>query len=366
MLPSELYQIDVQTKKIVANTHQMDILSIFDDLCTQLNSENNSPNFLTTCLKKILPPKKIKGLYVWGNVGVGKTYLMDLFYRSLEVPKIRIHFHAFMQRVHQELKQLQGQKNPLVQLAKKISQEAKVLCFDEFHVKDIADAMLLGGLLKALFKAGICFIASSNVAPDDLYKEGLQRERFLPVIELIKEKTRVYYLYSKQDYRLRHVQEAGVYYAPADEKAVLHLELCFQLFSKDEPVSTDPLIVLGRPITVIKHADRTLWINFINLCSVPRSQNDYLELVKEYRTWLISNIPVIQTHQYDLITNFIHLIDVLYDAKVRVVISADTPIEQLYPSGRFIAEFQRTKSRLIEMQSEDYFSPGSIPKAEDI
>jgi cell division protein ZapE len=359
MLPSQLYQQHIAAGKIIENPLQRQVLTLLDSIAIALSSTTHPKNCLQQLMNKIHPPTPVKGLYLWGNVGIGKTYLMDLFYTCIETKKLRIHFHAFMQRIHQELREVQGQKNPLRLIAKKIAKETAVLCFDEFSVDNIADAMLLGELFGSLLEANICLITSSNIAPDDLYKNGLQRERFLPAIALIKKHTHVFYLHSSQDYRLRHILQAGVYYTPADKTANFHLENCFVHYSKNEPIFSTPIEILGRKIQTIKYADQTIWFDFIALCGIPRSQNDYLELIKHYRTWLISDIPTISERQDFLITNFIHLIDILYDARVRLVVSAAASVTNLYTKGRFVTEFQRAKSRLIEMQSADYFSPGS-------
>lgn len=309
-------------------------------------------------LKKIglSKPKAIKGIYLWGHVGTGKTFLIDMFFNCLPLDnKQRIHFHAFMQRMHQELKLLQGHKNPLQVLAKKIAGETCILCFDEFFVSDIADAMLLGGLFTALFQQGVCLVTNSNCAPDELYKDGMLRERFLPAIEAIKANTEVIHIQTSNDYRLRHLLEAGVYYTPLDARAESEMEHSFKHYSNGKIASNEPIIILDRSIDIIKATNDTIWFTFMNICGIPRSQNDYLELAAIYKTVLVSDIPIIGEREEDLITTFIKLVDVFYDEKIRLVLSAATDVEQLYPKGPMEFEFKRTASRLIEMQSKDYF-----------
>ncbi len=304
----------------------------------------------------LIKTKPVKGIYLWGHVGTGKSYMIDLFFECLPLKnKLRIHFHAFMKRVHMELKELQGHKDPLQVLAKKIAGETCLLCFDEFFVNDIADAMLLGGLFTALFQNGVCLVTNSNCAPDELYKDGMLRERFLPAIEAIKANTEVIHIQTDHDYRLRHLLEAGVYYTPLGAEASAEMEHSFKHYSQNKAFNSDPINVLDRDIEIVKATDKTIWFTFLNICGKPRSQNDYLELAGLYHTVLVSDIPVIGERQEDLITTFIKLVDVFYDEKVRLVISAATNAESIYPEGPLAFEYRRTASRLIEMQSKAYF-----------
>lgn len=302
-------------------------------------------------------PRLIKGLYLWGSVGIGKTFLMDCFFQSLPFQnKMRMHFYQFMQSIQSALTKEQGSKNPLQKIAKAIAKQTRVLCFDELFVSDIADAMVLGKLLKELFKQGVCFVATSNTEPNELYKNGLQREQFIPAINLINAQTEVIHITTKVDYRLRHLKEAGVFYTPLDDIAHQNMEKTFTVLTQGEKIESSPIIIYGRPINVYKRSKKVVWFKFNDICSVPRSQKDYLELAKQYETIFISDIPIIGSNDRDKICLFIGLVDVFYDARIRLVISAAEPVEKLYDRGHMISEYTRTHSRLTEMQSTDYFA----------
>jgi cell division protein ZapE len=353
MTPLDQYRKKCQQGLILEDPEQLIILSHLDAISDALIREYQSRQHV---LKKWRQPKSIKGLYVWGGVGIGKTFMMDCFYESLPFQtKKRLHFHHFMQWIHHELKLHQGQKDPLTIIAKKLAKQTLVLCFDEFFVKDIADAMLLARLLAALFTHGVSLVATSNTQPDKLYWRGLQRESFLPAIELIKTHTQVIHLTTSVDYRLRHLKDAGVFYTPNDEKAHAALEKTFTIMTNGHVISKDPIEVHERFIPIKKQSNDVIWFDFEVLCSVPRSQQDYIEIAKRYRTVFISDIPIIPPQARDKISLLIHLIDVFYDAHVRLVFSAAEQVSQLYPHGYLQADFKRAQSRLIEMQSEHYF-----------
>lgn len=355
--PLEHYQQKIDDGVIEKNDEQQAVVqileTIYNDLLIRQEQRDSQVGKLR---RKVKPRPPIQGLYLWGTVGVGKTFLLDALYDCLPVKKIRLHFYAFMRQIHQALKEIQGQKNPLQHIGEKISDKFLVICFDEFFVSNIADAMILGELFKALFKGGVCLVATSNITPDELYKNGLQRERFLPAIDVIKKNVRVINLKTKADYRLRHIQKAGVYYTPLDQTAEKNLAYSFDQLAQCPNVSTEAIEILGRRIDIVKQAADTIWFDFYKICGRPRSQNDYLELVKQYRTFLISNVPAFNKVSDDLIVSFIQLIDVLYDKQRRIVISAEKPVDQLYPENNVFPEFKRTQSRLIEMQSADYFN----------
>ncbi len=353
MKPLQALQKKIDQGEITEDPRQVEIMQQLQHVYDQLIKHQNPSLLCKIGLKK---PQPIKGIYLWGHVGTGKSFLIDLFFACLPFEnKLRIHFHAFMQRIHQELKTLQGHKDPLQVLAKKIAGETSILCFDEFFVTDIADAMLLAGLLEALFANGVCLVTNSNCAPDELYKNGMLRERFIPAIEVIKQNTTVINIQTQHDYRLRHLLEAGVYYTPLGAKAQDEMQQSFKHFSKDKTPSDEPIIILDRPIDVIQRSNDAIWFDFPAICGKPRSQNDYLELAKIFSTVLVSNVPVIGERQEDLITTFIKLVDVFYDERKRLVISAAADCESLYPTGPMAFEYKRTASRLIEMQSKDYF-----------
>jgi cell division protein ZapE len=216
--------------------------------------------------------------------------------------------------------------------------------------------MILSGLLKALFAQGVCFVATSNIAPDELYQYGLQRLQFLPAIALIKESTEVIHIQSSVDYRLRHLQEAGIFYTPLDKAAEQNMKKTFDLLAKGQPCSEEPVIIHERPIQIKKQAGELIWFDFKEICTVPRSQNDYLVIAESYRTVFISDIPIILPHEKDTICLFVCLVDVLYDARVKLVISAAEPVAEIYSKGFMVLEYTRTHSRLLEMQSQDYFT----------
>lgn len=306
----------------------------------------------------------VKGLYFWGGVGRGKTYLMDNFYESLPFErKMRVHFHRFMRRVHAELKLLEGRKDPLKQIAEIISREAGVICFDEFFVSDITDAMILGTLMEELFKRGVTLVATSNIAPDGLYKDGLQRARFLPAIALIKQHTRVVNVDGGTDYRLRALEQVALYHFPLGEKAEFSLKECFDSLvpCSGEVESGVAIEIEGRLIPSRHLAEDVIWFEFVDLCDGPRSQNDYIELAREYHSVLVSNVPGMGRDNDDQARRFINMVDEFYDRNVKLAISAAFPLKDLYGEGKLGFEFQRTVSRLLEMQSREYLAKPHRP-----
>lgn len=351
--PLELYQEKCQQGFITQDKEQLTALQHFERIFIELIKENNRRQQIISFLKR---KKLVKGLYLWGSVGIGKTFLMDCFYQALPFPnKIRMHFHQFMQWMHQELILHQGKKNPLEYVAEDLAAKAIVLCFDELFVSDITDAMLLGRLFKALSTRGVCLVATSNVLPDELYKNGLQREQFLPAIALLKENTEVFHLPTHEDYRLRHLREAGVFYTPLSKETTEKMEANFSILTNNLPFSSDPITIHDRLIPVKKRCGDVIWFEFNDICHVPRSQQDFLALAEQFRTIFISNIPVFSAQDKDTICLFISLVDVFYDARVRLVISAAESVADLYSQGYMVMEYTRTHSRLLEMQSEDYF-----------
>jgi len=310
------------------------------------------------------PAVPVKGLYLWGGVGRGKTYLMDSFYETLPFErKLRTHFHRFMRRVHRDLKALDGHKNPLDQVAGQIATEARVLCFDEFFVSDIADAMILGTLMRALFERGVTLVATSNIPPDQLYRDGLQRQRFLPAIEQIKAHVEVMELDAGHDFRLRALEQAELYHSPLDEAADTSLMASFQSLVPAEGEICGPcdLEVEGRTLRCRFLGEDVVWFDFQVLCGGPRSQNDYIELAREYHAVLLSGVPPLGRERDDEARRFINLVDEFYDRRVKLVISAAKPLTELYAGGHLAFEFERTTSRLLEMQSHDYLAQGHKP-----
>ncbi len=302
-------------------------------------------------------PEPIRGLYLWGGVGRGKTYLVDTFHDCLPFErKLRIHFHRFMQRVHAELTALEGETNPLEHIADRLALEARVLCFDEFFVSDITDAMILGGLMEALFERGVTLVATSNIVPDELYKDGLQRQRFLPAIEQVKRHTEVVNVDAGVDYRLRALQKAELYHYPLDATANASLLRSFESLAPEAGMQWERLEINGRFLSSRWVADDVVWFEFTELCDGPRSQNDYIEIARIYHAVLVGNVPKMGQASDDQARRFINLVDEFYDRNVKLILSAEVPILELYSGGRLEFEFQRTQSRLQEMQSEEYLA----------
>lgn len=304
----------------------------------------------------------IRGVYLWGNVGRGKTFLMDLFYHCLPFDdKMRRHFHRFMATVHDNLKQLRDRENPLDVVADRLADRARIICFDEFAVTDIADAMILANLFSALFERGVSLAATSNIQPTDLYKDGLQRQRFLQAIELIEHHTNVLRIGGALDYRLKFLQHADVYKRIAGPYADIQLAEYFVAISPDLGERDGSIDILGRPIRYRRRADGVVWFGFDQICDGPRSQDDYIELSRCFQSVLVSNVPRFTRTLENQARRFIALVDEFYDRKVKLILSADAPIEDLYAGTKLIHEFERTKSRLKEMQSLDYLAAAHRP-----
>jgi cell division protein ZapE len=294
---------------------------------------------------------------VWGGVGRGKTWLMDLFFQSLPFrDKQRSHFHRFMQSVHDELKKHREQTNPLDLVADRLAQKARVLCFDELFVTDIADAMLLGHLFRGLFQRGVTLIATSNVPPDDLYKEGLQRARFVPAIRQLKEHTQVVHMDGGADYRLRLLERAHTWFDAREAATGPDLEKLFDAIAGEPGAKDTALILNHRRLRAHRHADGAIWFAFKELCEGPRGQADYIEIARCYHTVFLTEVPALGADAENAARRFISLVDEFYDHAVKLVVSAAAPVTELYRGSKLHFEFERTKSRLIEMQSQDYLS----------
>jgi len=304
-------------------------------------------------------PKRVAGVYIHGGVGTGKTLLMDMFFQALEAAGVsveRAHFHRFMDEVHSGLKQLGNRASPLSEIAAAQRKRARVLCFDEFHVEDIADAMLLGELSTRWFERGVTLVATSNQAPDDLYADGLQRERFVPAIENIKAHCNIIELDAAADFRLRELERHPTWYTPANAESERQLAAEFDALCPDQPVDAGPLEVRGRELPIRRRSGSLVWADFSDLCEGPRSASDYIELSYRFSTLLVSNIPAMDDDHNNAARRFIHLIDECYDRAVKVIASAQAPIEEIYTGKRLADPFRRTVSRLVEMQSKDYLS----------
>jgi cell division protein ZapE len=362
MSPIERYRRDLQRSDFVHDSAQAEAVALLEALYQQLTIAAQPPSLLGRIKQLVAGSRGAqapRGLYFWGGVGRGKTYLMDNFFESLPFEqKRRYHFHRFMRRVHAELKLQAGNKNPLLAVADRLAGEAKVICFDEFFVTDITDAMLLGGLMQELFARGVTLVATSNIVPDGLYKNGLQRQRFLPAIALIKERCQVVNVDGGTDYRLRTLEQAPLYHWPLDAAAENALQ---SMFVKLVPAEGEirervALEVENRPISCLRVAEDVAWFDFAALCHGPRSQNDYIELAREFHAVLVSSVPQMGRLNDDAARRFVNMIDEFYDRQVKVIVSAAVPLVDLYAGGRLEFEFQRTASRLLEMQSHEYLA----------
>ena len=306
--------------------------------------------------KLINRPEVPKGVYMYGGVGRGKSFLMDLFFNAVPLKrKTRLHFHEFMREVHRELRELQGTQNPLDVLGQRMAQRYKLICFDEFHVADVTDAMILHRLLDSLFANGVGFVTTSNFHPDGLYPNGLHRDRILPAIELLKQKLAVINVDNGTDYRGRALTHIDLYHCPLGPQADAAMKVAFDQLA--EAHDEDPkLHIESREITAVRRAGGVVWFDFRTLCGSPRSQNDYLELATRFHTLMLSNVPQMGVQQASEARRFTWLVDVLYDRRVKLVMSAAVQPDELYVQGPMSHEFPRTVSRLGEMQSQEFLA----------
>ncbi len=359
-----LYAQQVAERGFVTDPVQVSVVSRLEDLRQRLiaarEAEASRVRRWFGALGAKSNPGAVRGLYLWGGVGRGKTWMMDLFFQSLPFPeRRRRHFHRFMHDVHAELKTLQQREDPLEIVADRIARETRVLCFDELFVSDIADAMILGGLFGALFQRGVSLVATSNVQPRDLYKNGLQRQRFIPTIELLEQNMDIVAVDGPVDYRLRRLTHAGTYLPSGSPDTSRRLRELFNQLAESPPsMATQPteIEIEGRPISVRAEAGGVVWFDFMALCSGPRSQNDYIEIARDYQSVIVSDVPVLDAFREDEARRFIALVDELYDRNVNLIISAATSPTEIYRGERLVFPFERTASRLIEMQSEEYLA----------
>ena len=358
MTPWEKYQQDLQRDDFQYDSAQENAVKhlqrLYDDL---VNQPEPKLGFFARLLGKQPSQPKVQGLYFWGGVGRGKTYLVDTFYEALPTErKMRVHFHRFMHRVHGELKKLKEVKNPLETIADIFKAETDIICFDEFFVQDITDAMLLGGLMEALFERGIVLVATSNIIPDELYKNGLQRARFLPAIELVKQNTEVVNVDSGIDYRLRTLEQAEIFHSPLDQQADDNLFEYFEKLSPEPGQKDQSIEIEGRQIQTRMVSDCIVMFDFTALCETARSQVDYMEISRLYNTVILSNVKQMGQQNDDAARRFIALVDEFYERNVTLIISAAAPITELYTQGTLTFEFKRCISRLQEMQSHEYLA----------
>lgn len=341
------YEEAIQRGEIDNDPHQRELLEHMQRLADDL--EQPSSSWFPWRQKK-----PVQGLYVYGPVGVGKTYLVDMFYEHVaEKKKARFHFHHFMQQIDAQLRQLQGQKDPLRQIAKNIAKTIRLLCFDEFLIHDVAYAMILAELLLSLHAQGVILVISSNTKPDDLYLNGVQRARFLPAIEVIKTNCDVFNLNEQRDYRVGRQPLLDAYLYPLNELTAQKMMGQFIPLAKDAR-ENGCIRVQNRDIPYIQCGEKSIWFAFSVLCNLPRSQLDYLEIADRFDNVFVSEIPCLTENHTAQTIMFIHLIDVMYDRGINIIISAAVPLDELYVKGELKETFKRTLSRLTEMQSVDY------------
>lgn len=353
-----LYEKSLSREGHVRDPAQIEVIARLEDLQQRVYRANSTKRaLLDVVLRRPATRTGVKGLYLWGGVGRGKTFLMDLFFESLEIAqKKRIHFHRMMREVHAGLQHHADVEDPLDAVAEQLAAKTRVLCFDEFFVSDIGDAMILGRLLNGLFSRGVTLVTTSNASPDDLYKDGLQRQQFLPAIEQIKAHTDLIHMDGDTDYRLRLLQKAGTYLTPNDAHAREALDYFFSESATSEIRENVELDINGRPLPAYKCGKGVAWFTFEALCDGPRSQADYIEIARWYPSVIVSGVPRLDKTREDQARRFIALVDEFYDRRVKMIISADTEVEDLYMGKRLSFEFDRSVSRLVEMQSSEYLA----------
>ena len=362
--PEEKYQHSLSAGDMLPDPAQAEVMRRLTDLYQRIELSNPKESGMVADLAKWVagflpskPQEPERGVYLWGGVGRGKTMMMDLFCTCLPPERaLRMHFHRFMRRVHYSLGRHSGTTNPLFKVADEFAAEADVLCFDEFFVSDIGDAMILGELMTALFARGVSLVATSNVEPKNLYLNGLQRSRFLPAIEQIYQYCDIWEIDQGQDFRLRTLQQATVYHFPLGSSALQSMTASFSALASENELSGAALEVENRQIFTQKLAGDVVWFEFADICEGPRSQNDYIELATVFTTVFISSIPTLTTGKEDAARRFISLVDEFYDRGVKLIVSAEQSIPTLYQGARLAFEFERTQSRLLEMQSEEYLA----------
>ncbi|MGF1750315.1 cell division protein ZapE [Vibrio cionasavignyae] len=362
MTPIEKYNNDIETNGFQRDAAQHQAVEALDRLHHEFIDYLNFEAPALTIMQKLLgksPEEAIapQGLYFWGGVGRGKTYLMDAFFDSLPSDKkMRVHFHRFMYRVHDELKKLGDIEDPLESVAEIFHAETNIICFDEFYVSDITDAMILSSLMQALFNRGVVLVATSNIPPENLYRNGLQRARFLPTIALIQKHCHILNVDSGIDYRLRTLEQAEIYHYPLDHSANENLRRYFKQLVVETRQPDTSIDINHRDIPVIASVDDVLFATFEQLCQTMRSQNDYIEMSRLYHTVLLADVKQMDSKLDDAARRFIALVDEFYERRVKLIISAEVELEAIYTTGQLEFEFKRCISRLTEMQSHDYLA----------
>jgi len=346
------YQQRLLAEGFQPDPHQQGIVQALQRLADDLRTEQPASGWRAWFGGS--SPEPVRGLYVWGGVGRGKTWLMDMFFDHVEEPrKERLHFHRFMQHVHAQLAGIK-QSNPLELVAKRMAEDWRLLCLDEFHVVDIGDAVIFAGLLKAMFEQGIVLVTTSNVPPDGLYRDGIQRASFLPAIALLQDNLEVLSMGGDRDFRVEIMSQAKTYHWPHSDEVDTILFEEFRHLAPTGLQQDGDLIINGRTMPYRYLADNMVWFDFEALCGPPRSQHDYIELARCQHTVFLTDVPQMGASRDDRTRRFIFLIDEFYDRKVKLVVSAEVPVSRLYQGERLAFEFQRTISRLTEMQTPAY------------
>ena len=362
MTPLQRYQQVLTDKDFQPDDGQKRVIQAFNRLQQDIE-QSGKPRSLISAIKQLfVTPAPVKGIYLWGGVGRGKTWLMDLFYETLNIDnKYRLHFHRFIKEIHEQLDHYKGQKNPLKLIASQFSSQYRILCLDEFHVSDITDAMILRGLLEAFFENGVTIIMTSNIEPDELYRDGLQRQRFIPAIALIKQFSHIIKIEDGEDHRLNTIQKSESYLSPLNTTNQKKLEDYFIQLSPCTPKTNTQLFINQRSLAAYKLADDIVWFIFDQIFDSPRAVADYIELAKLFHTVFISEIPVLTENNADKTRRFIQLLDEFYDRNVNIIISAASLPENLYQGSSLSFEFARTISRLEEMKSVNYLKKPHLP-----
>ena len=350
----QTYEAELQTRGYTADPAQLRAVEALERCAREWAAYKEKRS--NTLKKFINHPEIPRGVYMHGGVGRGKSFLMDCFYNAVPLKrKTRLHFHEFMREVHRELSDLKGTVNPLDVLAERMAQRYKLICFDEFHVADITDAMILHRLLAALFENGVGFVTTSNFKPNDLYPGGLHRDRILPAIALLNDKLEVLSVDNGTDYRQRTMETVQMYHCPLGQSADEAMEQAFNALAESH--DEDPILhIESRQIRAYRKAGGVVWFDFKTLCGGPRSQNDYLEIASLFHTVFLSNVPYMPVRLASEARRFTWLVDVLYDRRVKLIMSAEVPPEDLYTEGPMSHEFPRTVSRLNEMQSKEFLA----------
>lgn len=353
--PLSWYRLAAKQEGFIADPAQESAIGCLNSLWEDLMDFKEKRNrFLGRSFRAPVSPR---GLYLWGGVGRGKSFLMDTFFGCLPYQrKRRVHFHAFMSEIHQKMREMKHMENPLKAVADDIAQVVRVLCFDEFHVSDIADAMILGRLLEGLFAHGVVLIATSNYPPSNLYPQGQNRSSFLPTIKLLEENLTILNVDSGEDYRLRTLRQAAIFHIPNSPENEAKLAVLFDQLAAQQERLPEEIEILGRTLKAKAHTAQMVWFDFRTLCFGPRSQQDYLFLAQHYQFVFISGIEQLTANERSEARRLTWLIDVFYDYRVKVCATLQAAVETLYTEGDFAEEFTRTASRMQEMQSENYLA----------